>query len=102
MSEQKVALIQSITDILSKKGHTRPGDWTRYLESEIYNVTDENYQRFLINRAFRTILGECDVENTIDARYCLVDTGSTIEWLSLFEEGISATLVRLALPPALN
>ena len=95
-------LPKAITDLFISLGHNRPNDWTRYVHPDAFVVQDINIQRFLINRAFRLILGDCLLEDTMNARYCLVDTGEIKDWLRLFKDGVAPQVIRLCLPPALN
>lgn len=95
-------LVKKITDILSKLGHARPADWTLELHPDASITTDQGIQRFLINRCFRIILGKVTTEDTINTRFCLVDTGEIDRWLELFEDGVARTIVRLNLPEAIH
>ena len=94
--------INDITNALIEAGHQRPNDWKRYLETGAGNQPDKNYDRFLVNRALRQILSSVKTENTMDARYCLIDDGSLLDWLRLFKSGVLPCIVRLNLPPAMN
>jgi len=100
--ETNTDLIKMVNDVLIKLGHQRPTDWMCHLHPDGLNTTDNKLLRFLINRAFRIILGSVSDENTMDARYCLVDTGEIKDWIRLFETGVAPTIVRLSLPPAIN
>ena len=91
-----------ITNRLQVLGHPRPNDWTRYLAPEASNMPDKNYQRFLINRALRHVLGNCTTTNTMDARYCVIDQCNFRDWSKSFNEGVGPVLVKLCLPPAIN
>lgn len=44
-------------------------------------------QRFLLNRYWRLQISICQA-NTIDERWCLIDTGEMSDWLSLFKSKI--------------
>lgn len=95
-------LHEEITEILQRAGHSRPQDWVRGLHPDALNsATPQDVQRFLINRYWRHQLGGVQ-SNTMDERYCLVDTGSIADWLRLFETGVAKCLVDNSLPPALH
>ena len=91
-----------VTKTLSELGHQRPNDWTRHLHPDAFTVVDKKVQRFLINRCLRIVLGKCNAENTLDERYCLVDTGEISDWIRLFKTGVAPCLVRNNLPEAIN
>ena len=91
-------LVPVVDDILAKMGHANPSGWQKYLNQEAHTSSDLGVQRFLINRCFRLILGNVSSENTMDARYCLVDTGEIKDWVRLFRTGVAPMVVRLNLP----
>jgi hypothetical protein len=101
-NEHDFNLVKLVSDMLSDAGHPRPTDWERMLDKRIHNETSFETQRFLVNKCLSTILGLVTTENTIDARYCLINTGEFKDWLRLFKQGVLPTLVRLNLPPAIN
>lgn len=100
--ELELPLHQHITAVLSNGGHTRPGDWLHHLPQEVQNnAVDPEQQRFHINQFWRRQLGNCQ-EDTMDARFCLVDQGSYRDWLSLFEAKVAPCIIRNNLPPAFH
>lgn len=100
-TEEQINLVDEVSKILEEAGHPRPQDWKRYLDQNAL-ISDTMYQRFLINRCFRQILGEVTTEVTMDVRYCLVDNGKIKDWLRLFKQGVVPCIVRLNLPPSMN
>jgi len=102
LEHEPTNLVHALTTLLTAAGHPRPDDWTRGLHEDANLTPDTSIQRFLINRNLRLILGECKTENTIDVRYCLVDSGDIKEWVRLMETMIVPCLVRNNLPPAMN
>ena len=102
-------LIPLVTNVLIKLNHNRPNDWVLGLHPDAKSFMKNDFtpavldiQRFLINRHLRYILGTCTAENTMDARYCLVDKGDLDNWLRLIETGVAPTLVKHNLPQAIN
>lgn len=93
-------LVNMVTDVLIKCGHTRPEDWKRGLHPDAINNSDMHAQRFLINRHWRVILGE--IPESFDARFCLVDTGDLDDWLRLFETGVVPCILKHNLPRPLH
>ena len=80
-----VNLVTAITDLLAKSGHPRPTNWQVGLNPDALITSDQNIQRFLINRQWRLILSNAPNVNTMDQRYCLVDQGDIKDWYRLFE-----------------
>jgi hypothetical protein len=103
MKEEQVVpelgnLVDEITKILTECKHHNPSAWVAMVHPDALMSTDSGVQRFLINRAFHMILGGVTTENTMDTRFCLVDTGDIKDWILLFRTGVAPTLVRLNLP----
>ena len=92
------SLVNIVNSLLEEAGHPNPKAWQKYLHTDAFVTGDLGVQRFLVNRCFRLILGNVSSENTMDARYCLVDTGEIKDWARLFKTGVVPTLVRLNLP----
>jgi len=101
-TEEQINLVDAVTNMLADAGHMRSRDWLRFLNPDAFNTTDMNIQRFLINRAIRLIVGDVDCENTMDVRYCLVDTGHIKDWLRLYKSEVIPCMVKLNLPKALH
>lgn len=55
---------------------------------------NEYLQRFLMNRVLRLYLGSLD-RPTIQERLCLVDDGSTQDWLDLMERIVIPSIVKI-------
>jgi len=91
-------LAYAITDILRKAGHQRPEAWMQGLHPHTWTTTDPNLQRFHINRHWRVLIGSVDSPESIDVRYCLVDTGKIADWLRLFQTGVAKWVVSQNLP----
>lgn len=102
MTTQKIGtdinLVNLITDLLAQHNHKNPQAWITHLNQDALATTDQGIQRFLINRAWRTILGAVTDRNTMDIRYCLVDNGEYHDWLRLFEQGVLPCILELNLP----
>ena len=101
-SDTPVNLVAIVGDILMMHGHQRPDDWKRFLNPDALNTNDPLIQRFLINRAWRTIIGSVADVNTIDIRYCLVDNGEITDWIRLFETGVVPFIIQYNLPVVVN
>jgi hypothetical protein len=87
------SLVDFVITTLEEQGHPDPTDWCEKLHPDALEVEDPNVQRFLINRTLRTVLGSH--ENTIDARFCLVDTGNVDDWARLFKTAVAKRLVEI-------
>ncbi len=93
-------LAYAITEILRRAGHPRAEAWMQGLHPDTWSVDDANIQRFHINRHLRVIINEVDSPDTMDIRFCLVDTGKIADWLRLFESGVAKWFANRDLPPA--
>lgn len=87
-------LREAITSIFAVMGQARPEAWMdnfataakKDIEQAIFDGNIK-YQRFLINRHFRTQLGNATVHkgvDTLNARWCLIEDDTTDKWLHLF------------------
>jgi hypothetical protein len=79
-------LAYEITEILRIANHPRPEAWMQGLHPDTFTVDDPGIQRFHINRYWRVELAKLSVD-TMDLRFCLVDTGQISDWLRLFRTG---------------
>jgi len=96
-------LADLITNLLAAAGHTRPTAWQLFSHPDVFDDDiNQDLQRFLINRAWRQILGNFTEFNTIDIRFCLVDQGDLQRWLELFENQVIPCVVQNDLPPPLK
>lgn len=100
-ANQQKSLVEQVSELLAKAGHGRPTDWVKGVHPDVHVTQDEGVQRFLINRYWRVQLGALAID-TMDVRYCLVDTGEISRWLSLFEQGVVPCVVENNLPPAVH
>lgn len=104
-SVQTPLLADKITEILEKHGHPRPRDWLHGLAAvhvdAVTPTTPQDVQRFLINRYWRLQIGSVQ-ENSLDVRYCLVDTGKIEHWLRLFDADVAKWIVAHNLPAAVH
>lgn len=91
-------LVLAVTELLAKHNHPHPLVWTQGLHPDAFNQPDVTVQRFLINRRWRMILGLVTQENTMDIRYCLVDSGEISDWLRLFETKVLPCAIKYSLP----
>lgn len=94
-------LVPKITAILAEAGHPRPNDWEAKVHPDAHVVHDASIQRFLINRYWRETLGALPID-TMDIRYCLVEQGSTEDWLRLFKQGVVKCIVDNNIPAAVH
>ena len=90
-------LVSFVTKLLASKNHPRPDAWKEYLNPDAF-VAQPEIQRFLINRAWRLIMARVVGENTMDIRYCLVDSGEIHDWARLFETEVLPCIMRYNLP----
>ncbi|MNU19596.1 hypothetical protein D3C71_78270 [compost metagenome] len=91
-------LAYAITDILRKAGHPRPEAWMQGLHPDTWTSNVPGIQRFHINRHWRVLIAEVESADSIDVRYCLVDTGKISDWLRLFQTGVAKWVVSKDLP----
>lgn len=106
LSEARISQVESITAILARAGHPCPQSWLPGLSPDVMAAEgDPQYQRFLINRYWRAVLGNFEVATGIDtksARFCLPDAGTQAQWLNLFETGVVPCIIANNLPITLN
>jgi hypothetical protein len=106
VSEPRKSQLDSITAILERAGHPCPQSWLPTLSPDVMaSENDPQYQRFLINRYWRAVLGNFEVSTGIDtkqARFCLLDSGTEAQWLNLFETGVVPCIINNNLPITLN
>ncbi len=97
MSEQQGRnLVSEISAILAKHNHPNPNGWESKVNKDAFFHESENFRRFNINQFWRKALGVIDLTtnaNTIGERFCLVEDGSTDDWLRLFDEQVAPTIV---------
>lgn len=99
---QSESLVESITALFVKLGHTNPAAWVAGLHEDVHKPsTPVDVQRFLINRYWRVQIGAI-LSDTMDVRYCLVDTGSIKDYLRIFEQGVAPCIIKNNLPLAKN
>ncbi|WP_233874970.1 hypothetical protein [Paraburkholderia adhaesiva] len=91
-----------VTALLAENHHPDPLAWLRFLQPGVDTLSDPDYQRFAINRAWRLIFAKLNQReriDTIDVRYCLVDKeGSIQDWKKLFETGVLPFILEHQLP----
>ena len=88
-----IDLVNEITFILISVNHPEPTNWTKDpIIIEAMNAAPK-LQRFLINRYWRTQLGLC-TQSTTRERFCLVDTGSYEEYLTIFKDAVAPSIVK--------
>ena len=94
-----VTPVEAITALLLDAGHPDPDAWLTGVDPSVYNVTEASVQRFLINRYWRMQLQSL-AEDTMDARYCLVDEQhiKTVDWLRIFKQGVLPCILKHQLP----
>lgn len=101
-SAQPQRLTDQISDILQRAGHPRATEWLNGVHPDaLRDDVNPDVQRFLINRYWRLQLGSLPI-NTLDERYCLVDTGEIARWLELFEQKVAPCIVTHNLPPSVH
>ena len=86
MTTDKISLIDAIDQVLQNANVPNALNWRIGLPPEV-NTPDLRVQRFYLNEQWRRILTQVEATglgNTMDERYCLVDTGLDSDWLRLF------------------
>lgn len=88
---QNKDLRDNITSIFANHGQPNPAAWRDHLSDqenkEIEDAIerqDQPYQRFIINRFLRGVLGRLSVEknvNTHDARFCIFENDTIEAWV---------------------
>lgn len=81
-----ISLIDGIDQFLNENGVPNAQNWKNGLPQEAY-TTDLKLQRFYLNEQWRRILIQVEQQglgNTMDERYCLVETGLDSDWFRLF------------------
>lgn len=98
--EMPTSLVDFVSNMLSVAGHPNPTGWTAYVHADAMVTNDLNIQRFLINRAWRSIIGRLEQHDvdTMDVRFCLVDTGEIKDWCRLFQESVLPCILEFQLP----
>lgn len=93
-------LPEMVTNALASAGHPNPSAWQERLPAAYDAAPDVGHQIFLINRAWRLMLGELQnrESDTSDARYCLVDTPMVNDWMRAFTQGVVPCAVKHNLP----
>lgn len=92
-----VNLIEYVTSRLAESGHPNPQGWEAGLHQDAYNPPDFPTQRFLVNRQLRQLVGRVP-DNTTQIRFCLVDTGTSDDWLRLFEQMVLPCMMKHSIP----
>lgn len=85
-----------VTELLTAAGHPNPSAWLQYLPADYAAAPSVGHKVFLVNRAWRLILGS--VPDTSDVRYCLVETDRVADWQRSFEQGVIPCAVKHNLP----
>lgn len=89
-------LVQEITKMMEEGGHPAPYNWQANAIIEQALLAAPKLQRFLINRFWRTRLGNC-AQSTMTERFCLIEDGSIDEYLQVFRTGVLPTVIEMAL-----
>jgi hypothetical protein len=97
VGESKENLAYAVTEMMRAAGHPAPEVWMQGLHPDIWITNDQGLQRFHINRYWRVQIGALE-EDTIDIRYCLVDTGQIADWLRLFGGEVVKCIIKHKLP----
>jgi hypothetical protein len=99
LADTPVSLVAAVTLLLQQYQHPRPEDWLQGVDPRLLqDGLDQPSQRMLINRYWRLQLST--VPNTMDLRFCLVDSGEISDWLRLFTTEVVPCIVQNNLPPA--
>lgn len=98
-SDDTISLVEAITALLIAENHPDPQRWIQGLHPDVFITPDVNIQRFLINRYWRLQLQSLP-ENTMNARYCLVDEEHIApkDWLRIFKQGVLPCILKNNLP----
>jgi hypothetical protein len=91
-----INLFETISGILTNKGHKNPTKWQEGLNHQQISKLPYESQRKLINSHLRLVLGSVD-EDTSRERFCLVDDVPFDNWVDLFDREIAGTMVRCGL-----
>ncbi len=95
---EQIDPVLAVTFLLAQAGHLNPNAWQKDLHPDAFDPNLEPAKkRFLVNRVWRLTLGMLE-EDTINARYCLVDQGSIFDWLSLFKQMVVPIAIKHQLP----
>lgn len=90
-------LVDVVTQRLEAAGHARPSAWQTSLNPNVHTEPDQGLQRFFINRCLRLVIGEVP-DNTLAVRTCLIDDGSTSDWLRYLDKAVIPCMVQYQLP----
>lgn len=94
--------VEEVSRLLNEAGHENPEAWKEYLHADALQMsTPVEVKRFLVNRAWRTILGTVPSGAPAE-RYCLIDKGDEKVWLQLFKESIIPAAIEFKLPRPWN
>ena len=94
--------VEEVTKALAAVGHQNPEAWKEYLHKDALEIaTPVEIKRFLVNRAWRTILGTAPSSAPAE-RYCLIDKGDEKVWLKLFNESVVPVVMQFNLPRPWN
>jgi hypothetical protein len=110
MSEETINanadLRKSISSVFAFYAQPNPDAWLTILSpvdhEEIEKAMascDVMYQRFVINRALRNVLGRARLAgiDTYNAQWCLIENDTTDRWLHLFKDSTAKCIIRHSL-----
>lgn len=89
-------LIDEVCEVLAKHHHPNSRFWVGSLPPDASSHPTESVRRFLINQFWRDTLSGVDLKgngNTMGSRFCLIEDGSTEDWLRLFDTKIAKDIV---------
>lgn len=90
-------LVSELVAILTKHNHPKPNFWVASLNPDAAHHPDESVRRFQINQFWRGALSEIDLKgegSTISTRFCLIEDGTTDDWLRLFDQKVAPTIIQ--------
>ena len=86
-------LIDELGQLFINANHPSTELVVNTLKARIPEVEGENEQRFFINRALRLIIGMYPGDTT-NVRYCLIEDGTTDDWVRMMESTVVPFIVK--------
>lgn len=104
---EDVDLVEQCRNVLFKKGLGKEAETAFDTNTDIITAKTlrPEGQRYFLNRFWGLqlmSLTELKGVNTMNERWCLVPTGEIKDWLRLFEDSVTPTLVAHQLPAVLS
>jgi len=90
-------LVSRISEILAAHHHPNPTGWEAGLHPDALSHPEESVRRYQINKYWRKALSPIDISgegNTIAERFCLIEDGTTEDWLRLFDHTVVRCIIK--------